>query len=240
MTKKQNTGDKIFHKRGDWKFDSSVANSFQDHAKKSIIGYEEGHELIAKVSDFFCLNNSVVLELGIATGELLFKILKHNEHKKNIKYYGIDNQQEMLKKARKHFKNYNNVKIICEDLLKYKLPKSDFTVSYYTIQFIHPRYRQEIFDKIYNSLNWGGAFLLFEKVRGSDARFQDIISNIYTNFKIDKGFSPEEIFSKAESIKGVLEPFSTEGNLGLIKRAGFKDIMTIYKNVCFEGFLCIK
>ena len=71
-------------------------------------------------------------------------------------------------------------------------------------------------------------------------RFQDIISNIYTNFKIDKGFSPEEIFSKAESIKGVLEPFSTEGNLGLIKRAGFKDIMTIYKNVCFEGFLCIK
>ena len=146
----------------------------------------------------------------------------------------------MLKKARKHFKNYNNVKIICEDLLKYKLPKSDFTVSYYTIQFIHPRYRQEIFDKIYNSLNWGGAFLLFEKVRGSDARFQDIISNIYTNFKIDKGFSPEEIFSKAESIKGVLEPFSTEGNIGLIKRAGFQDIMTIYKNVCFEGFLCIK
>ena len=48
MTKKQNTGDKIFHKRGDWKFDSSVANSFQDHAKKSIIGYEEGHELTMK------------------------------------------------------------------------------------------------------------------------------------------------------------------------------------------------
>ena len=54
------------------------------------------------------------------------------------------------------------------------------------------------------------------------------------------GFSPSEILGKAESIKGVLEPFSTDGNIGLLKRAGFVDIMSIYKNICFEGFFCIK
>ena len=37
-----------------------------------------------------------------------------------------------------------------------------------------------------------------------------------------------------------MEPFSSEGNLGLFKRAGFKDVVTIFKNICFEGFLCIK
>ncbi len=240
MTKKLDTGDKIFHKRGDWKFDSSVANSFVEHAKKSIIGYDEGHKLICKVSDFFCLNNSVLLELGTATGELLDQLYKHNSHKKNIKYYGVDNQSEMLNKAKKNFAKYKNVKLICEDIVKYKFPKNDFTISYYTLQFIPPRFRQKIFDEIFKSLNWGGAFILFEKVRGSDARFQDIISNLYTNFKIEKGFLPNEIISKAESIKGILEPFSTEGNLGLLNRSGFKDIMTIYKNICFEGFLCIK
>ena len=42
------------------------------------------------------------------------------------------------------------------------------------------------------------------------------------------------------NLKGVLEPFSTQGNLDLFKRAGFVDITTISKYICFEGFLLIK
>ena len=53
----------------------------------------------------------------------------------------------------------------------------------YTMQFILPKYRQEIINKIYNDLNWGGSFLLFEKIRGSDARFQDIFNFLYFDFK---------------------------------------------------------
>jgi len=49
-----------------------------------------------------------------------------------------------------------------------------------------------------------------------------------------------EILHKQRSLKGVLEPFSTQGNLDLLKRAGFVDIMTVMKWVCFEGFLAIK
>jgi tRNA (cmo5U34)-methyltransferase len=81
---------------------------------------------------------------------------------------------------------------------------------------------------------------LFEKVRGADARFQDMMTAIYTDFKLDQGYNPDEIISKSRSLKGVLEPFSTQGNLDLLKRAGFVDVMTIMKWVCFEGFLAIK
>jgi hypothetical protein len=42
------------------------------------------------------------------------------------------------------------------------------------------------------------------------------------------------------SLKGVLEPFSTDANYGLLRRAGFVDVMTIMKYLCFEGFLAIK
>ena len=52
--------------------------------------------------------------------------------------------------------------------------------------------------------------------------------------------TPDEIIAKAKSLKGVLEPFSTQGNLDLLKRAGFVDIITIFKYLCFEGFLAIK
>jgi tRNA (cmo5U34)-methyltransferase len=116
----------------------------------------------------------------------------------------------------------------------------DLIVSYYTIQFVPPRIRQELINKIYSSLNWGGGFILFEKVRAPDARFQDYANQIYADFKLGQGFSANNIVNKTRSLKGVLEPFSTQGNMDLMRRAGFQDIMTIAKWVCFEGFLAIK
>ena len=82
--------------------------------------------------------------------------------------------------------------------------------------------------------------MCFEKVRAPDARFQDVATALYVDFKLGQGYDWAEITEKTRSLKGVLEPFSTEGNLGLMRRAGFVDVMTIFKYVCFEGFLAIK
>jgi tRNA (cmo5U34)-methyltransferase len=89
-------------------------------------------------------------------------------------------------------------------------------------------------------LNWGGALVLFEKVRASDARFQDIATGLYVEHKLRNGFELSETAAKTRSLKGVLEPFSTQGNLDLLRRGGFTDVMTISKFICFEGFLAIK
>lgn len=240
MKKKIRVGDNLKSGRGTWDFGGKVSKTFVEHAKKSIIGYEEGHEIICKLSDFFCKEDNTILDIGASTGELLKKMIKHNNHKKKLKYIGVDNQRSMITKARSQLKKNTAVKLKVSDITKHKLPKNEFTISYYTLQFIPPKFRQKVFDNIYASLSWGGGFVMFEKVRGSDARFQDIMSNLYVNFKTEMGFSPSEILGKAESIKGVLEPFSTDGNIGLLKRAGFVDVMSIYKNICFEGFFCIK
>ena len=113
-------------------------------------------------------------------------------------------------------------------------------ISYYTIQFIAPKYRQEVIDEIYRSLNWGGAFIFFEKIRGPDARFQDILTSLYNDFKAANGLSVQEISGKEKSIRGVLEAFSEKGNLGLLKRGGFEDITGIAQYLNFKGYLCIK
>jgi tRNA (cmo5U34)-methyltransferase len=120
------------------------------------------------------------------------------------------------------------------------LEPADMIVACYTMQYVRPRWRQEIFDRVYRALNWGGAFVLFEKVRAPDARFQDIAAGLYNDYKLSRGYSGDEIVAKSRSLKGVLEPFSTAGNLGLLERAGFVDVMTLMKFVCFEGFLAIK
>ncbi|WP_343641827.1 methyltransferase domain-containing protein [Chryseobacterium sp.] len=222
-----------------WKFSGNIVQEFDNHILSSVPLYEQGHTLISNLSDFFLSNDSVCYELGCSTGTLLKKIADHNQNKK-IKFIGVEIESDMVNYANDKLKDYENIEIICDDILSMDLQKSDMIISYYTIQFIKPRVRQIIFDKIYESLNWGGAFLLFEKVRGADARFQDILTALYTDFKIEKGFTKEEILDKTRSLKGILEPFSTQGNLDLLHRAGFVDIMSIMKYVCFEGFLAIK
>ena len=100
--------------------------------------------------------------------------------------------------------------------------KSNIIYSFYTIQFIHPSKRQALFNKIYKSLKWGGAFLMFEKVRANDARFQDMMTQIYMDYKIKQGFNEKEIIQKSRSLKGVMEPFSTKGNYDLLKEQDLK------------------
>ena len=228
----------IMASNANWKFSGGVAKKFDGHIKKSVPFYSEGHDLICKISDFFLKDGSICCEIGSSTGGLFHKLLAHNT-KKKISYIGIEIEKEMVKESKKKLKK--KVKIINKDFLKTKLKTNcDMIVSYYTAQFIAPKNRQLFFDKIFKSLNWGGGLILFEKVRAPDARFQDMMTNVYDDFKLDNNFSASEIISKKRSLKGVLEPFSTKGNLDLIKRAGFKDCMTIFKYTCFEGFLAIK
>ena len=232
-------GDNIQTANSNWSFSGTVPKSFDKHVSKSVPFYSQGHDLVCRLSDFFLADNTTCYEIGSSTGELTKKLALHNSHKK-VKFIGIDPISEMVEIANEKCKDISNVSFVCDDILNIDLDKSDFIVSYYTIQFIKPRIRQLVFDKIYESLNWGGAFILFEKVRACDARFQDMMTALYTDYKLEQGYTEREIISKTRSLKGVLEPFSTQGNLDLLKRAGFVDITSIFKYVSFEGFLAIK
>tara|TARA_B100000029_G_C17541102_1_gene946771 strand:- start:387 stop:1166 length:780 start_codon:yes stop_codon:yes gene_type:complete len=241
MNKKLKTGDKILKKNSDWNFRGNVYKYFDNHIRKSVPLYLETQNFYVKLSDFFLQNNSKIIDLGSSTGTFLFNLnLRHRNNQKKVKFIGIDNTKEMIKFCKKKYKNKKNLFFYEKDITKVDLSKSCIISSFYTIQFVSPKKRQTLINKIYKGLNWGGAFFFIEKVRGSDARFQDILTQTYNEYKISQGFSPSEIIAKSRSLKGILEPFSTYGNLQLLKRAGFKDIMTVFKYGCFEGFLAIK
>ncbi len=233
-------GHNIETDNANWTFGGDVPDTFVSHIRQSVPLYEEGHELVCQLSDFFVSNTSTVVEIGVSTGELLRKLAVHNAQKSGARWIGIDVEPAMIAKAQAHCAGMPNVVIEQEDARVYAFGAADLVVAYYTMQFIPPRDRQQLFDRIFAALNWGGAFIMFEKVRAPDARFQDIMVTLYNEFKLRQGFSPEEIVTKTRSLKGVLEPFSTEGNLGLLRRAGFVDVTTVLKYVCFEGFVAIK
>ena len=234
----KSVGQEIEAENAGWSFSGDVAKTFEDHIRQSIPLYDEGHNLIAKLSDYFVKDGSICYEVGSSTGILSYKLAQHNCNK-NARFVGIEIEEGMHKQAISTYSS-ENLEFLCDDILQFDYEKADLIVSYYTIQFIRLNKRQEFIDKIYERLNWGGAFIMFEKVRACDARFQDICTTLYNDFKLDQGFSPEEIVSKTRSLKGVLEPFSTQGNIDMLTRAGFVDILSVMKYIPFEGFIAIK
>ena len=235
-----NTGDNIHSKSGLWTFGGKTPSNFDTHVSKSVPLYEEGHELVTAMSEFFVPQNGKVLHIGSSTGVLTNKLAK-TLNERNAQVLGLEIEGEMIKEAKSR-ENEKNLSYINEDITTFDIGQNCFNliVSYYTIQFIHPSLRQSVIKKIYDSLMWGGGFILFEKVRGSDARFQDIFNCFYQEYKVKRGYSSEEILSKQKSLKSILEPFSRQGNLDMLKRSNFEDIESIMKYACFEGFLAIK
>ena len=227
----------IISENAGWTFDVPP-NEFESHIEKSIPFYEAGHELIAQISDFFLPDNALVYDIGTTTGAIPRKILSRHPEK-NMRIIGLDVVDSMISYARESTDDHRAA-FICENALEHEFDDSNLVILYYTQQFIHPSVRVDLLKKIYNSLTWGGGLLVFEKVRAPDARFQDYMSQLYTDFKLDHEFSADQILNKQRSLKGVLEPFSELGNKTLFEEAGFRDILTVFKYICFEGWLLIK
>ena len=229
---------KINLKNASWTFSKNIPHQFEAHIKKSVPLYDLSHDLTINLSDFFLNDNSSAIDIGSSTGLFLKKLSRHNN--KKVKLIGIDIEKKMVDYAKK--KNLDKkIRYVCGNYLKKKFKlKIKMITSFYTLSFIDASDRQRVFDKIYKDLNWGGAFIFFEKVRAPDAKFQDITSTLYNDFKLKNGLNHREIVEKTRSLKGVMDPFSSGENLKMLKRAGFKDYMTILKYLNFQGFFAIK
>lgn len=237
--KKATVGDGIAAANASWTFSDEVARTFSSHVSKSVPLYKEGHDLMCELSDFFVQDSSICYELGSSTG-ILSSRLAHRHASKKARFVGIETISQMIAQARAEIGDLPNLEFVQDDINQFPYERSDLIVSFCTIQFVPPHLRQALFDRLYQSLNWGGALLIYEKVRAPDARFQDYMTSVYTEFKLDRGYSPDEIIGKARSLKRVQEPFSSQGYVDLFKRAGFVDVMSVMKWVCFEGFLAIR
>lgn len=153
-------GDSIVAENANWSFDGEVSKNFDQHVSKSVPLYQEGHKLIVKLSDFFLNNNSRCYDLGCSTGTLIYELAKRNKSKE-IKFYGLEIIDGMIEESIKRCKEFSNISILKSNIEDSELENSDLIISYYTMQFIKPKFRQEIFNKIYKALNWGGAFISF-------------------------------------------------------------------------------
>ena len=154
-----------------WSFEG-IANEFVEHARRSIPGYDEGHDIIVRYSDFFCSRPTTIVDVGSSTGLLLHKISQRHPKNMGLAFTGVEPVEDMYQYAVDKNKD-DRISFVNAAVQDVDLQRSNLIISYYTLQFVSPAIRQLVFQQIYDSLEWGGAFFLFEKVRAPDARFQD-------------------------------------------------------------------
>ena len=222
-----------------WSFnDSETVQKFDEHVSKSVPLYRESHELVLDLLPFFVSSGPArVLDVGSSTGVFL-AYLRNRYSDLELELFGIDISEQMTGRALQEFGSLASWETV--NFLDFSESAFDVITCFYTLQFVPTRNRQAFVDKVFDDLNWGGGLFMFEKVRGSDGRFQDLLTDSLVSFKERQGLDRDQIYLKARSLRGVLEPFSSAGYRDLLLRAGFQDIEVILRYGPFQGILAIK
>lgn len=238
MEKKNKTDNKIsISKNKVWEFNKQVTESFDNHVKKSVPGYLEGHNLILSLCRDLLSNDSKILDIGCSTGVLLMKI--NNSINLNLNLTGIDISKSMIAHSKKNNK-FNKIKFYQKDIDNLNQNNFDLIISYFTFQFIHPSKKDQFIKNVYNKLNNNCHFIIFEKVIESNGYLQNLFFQSYNDFKKINKFKPLEIFNKTEVLRGAMHPITRNENYKIFKNNGFKKIDLISKNIFFEGYLLKK
>ena len=232
-------GDDIVTVNTRWSFAGSTPQKFDSHVSKSVPLYAEGHELVSHCVEFFCRRGGIVIDVGCSTGTLLER-LASKDSCKEVSLVGYDLEADMVRVARQRCAALENVTIRQSDLLSVDYTGANAVIMYYTLQFLAPRERRAALKLVADGLVEGGGLLLFEKTLSPDPRTQDIVQQLYSEYKSDQGFEPGEIYEKARSLRSVLAPQRSSDTHDLLRESGFTSVVTIQKYLFFEGILAIK
>lgn len=226
-------------KIGNFQFDRQVAKNFDSHVRKSVPFYEEVQRMIVEISDWFIFKNSVVYDLGCASGETIKNLWNKHHKAKNPMFIGIDSSTEMLEIA--SHKLHGQVVLRKVDLNnKVKVQDASLCLLLYTLQFVSPANRQQLLSTIYNGLVDNGALILVEKVVGNNPKFNEVWIELYEDMKLRNNLQLEQIKAKSKSLRGVLLNYSQDKNIRLLEQAGFKDIDIFWKWYNFVGIIAVK
>jgi len=228
---------------GGWKFDTEVADCFDDMLERSIPQYDVMREACFDLAMKFITDRSTVIDLGCSRGEALAKLV--SERGAHNLFLGLEISEPMLEASRQRFEGYINcgvVDIRHHDLRTPGLPSQAASVilAVLTVQFTPIEYRLRILRDVYTTLSSGGAFIFVEKVLGNTAEINDIQVESYYKLKSSNGYSQDQIERKRLSLEGVLVPLTASMNEELLAAAGFRRVDCFWRWMNFAGWMAIK
>ena len=244
------TKDKVFSKKLDsiesFEFNDEVTHVFDNMITRSVPFYHEIHRLILDVFQKISIQNERVYDLGCSTGttiQLLHKSQIESKKKSTRPIFiGVDSSESMVKKCREKLSLEKNLnfELFQNKVQDIELKSSKLIIMNYTLQFIPVEKRPAIMKKIYNSLKKGGVFIMSEKIKSEFNNVEDLVTDLYYDFKRRNGYSNLEIMQKREALENVLVPSTIHQQKKLLRESGFTSYETIFQWYNFSSFIGIK
>ena len=217
------------------------ALSFRGHISSSIPGYKDGLlPTCVALSLRFAQPGTRVVDIGCSTGHLLASIRRASQAvRSSNQYAGIDIEPgfsvhwDRLKTKNLHFE--------VVDARQYEgFANVSFALSLFTVQFVRPVDKLPLLKRVYEGLVEGGALLIAEKTLADTARLQDALTFPYYDYKLKRGFTPEQILNKERNLRGQMTLWTETELRATLLQTGFRQIETVWKNLIFVGIVALK
>jgi tRNA (cmo5U34)-methyltransferase len=186
---------------------------FDNHIENSVRGYTNLWNDVLSLSKYFVEDYTEVVDLGCSTGKLLKAMIKQNhKHIPQARYTGIEIEEDFFKDYEKDLDEYPQLNYFKGDVREYDFQNCSLVTSIFTLQFMKPKDREEVINKVYNGLNKGGAFIFSEKTFSCNPKVQDMMTFMFYDHK-RKNFTDAEILDKEVTAEAYDEAKYKDRNL---------------------------
>lgn len=226
---------------GPWQFDTEVATVFEDMLRRSIPQYDVMRETVRSVGARFVRPDTAIVDLGCSRGDALAPFIADFGIQNT--FVGVEMSPPMAAIARQRFADsrWANVEIRELDLrTEYPPARASLTLAVLTVQFVPIEYRPALIRRVYDHTVPGGAFVLVEKVLGTAAALDGVMTDEYLEMKRTHGYTDEQIARKRLSLEGVLVPVSAKWNEDLLGAAGFAPVECFWRWMNFAAWVAVR
>jgi len=204
-----------------WQFNEEVANRFEQEALTNIPSYKTVISKCVELAKVYVPKDAPIIDVGSAIG---YTMQQFNEAGfTNV--LGVESSQPMINKS------YMPDRVVFGNTL----PTGHYrmVMANWTLHFIEDKI--SYIKDIYNSLDFGGFFVLTEKTLQSVT-----VKDQYRAFKLNNGLSASYVDQKEEQLKTVMHIKPVDWYLRNLRLTNFSTVDIIHADLGFVTFLCVK
>lgn len=184
----------------DWTFHNrEVADNFDTHVREQLPWYDLATGMVAHFGRAFLPHNGVMLDFGASTGNIT-NALKHEIQSRSATAISYDNSKEMVEAWR------GVGEIRTANLINLDIPAYDFGVCFLVLMFLPPTEQRNVFRRMYDKLNPGGALIVFDRTATFSGYLATTVNRLTLAGKMATGVSCEDIVRKELSLNGAQRP----------------------------------
>ena len=210
--------------------------------ERSVPGYRTTISMIGLLAERYSLADSFCYDLGCSLGAATLAM------RKNIKQPGcsivaVDNSEPMIEKCRTRIEADTSqvpIKLICADIQDVVIENASIVVLNFILQFIKPKKREALLNKICSGMVQGGVLVLSEKVSFDDTQEEALNIEMHHTFKKAHGYSDLEISQKRTALEKVLIPETLQIHQQRLKKAGFSTSTVWFQCFNFMSIAAVK